>query len=437
MKFGLFKDSKSTTNFFQIEQYINDVELNVTQHPSLSKQVETIQLTKEDLAIIKQLQPYIEPHISNMVEEFYAALSLNQNLVDLINNHSRVERLKVTLTRHLKEMFDGQINSNYVESRTRIAITHVRIGLESDWYLTSFQSLMTSFNKFLQGFQMSKEDILLAVNAFSKLLNLEKQMVIKAYELEQERIRTERNNLKSSMLATVQDIAEKLNRMNQDTSNSLLLISNQSENIKAATSQGLGLVENTEDKSTEGKKLLETQTTLMNTILSSVNMLENSMEALRTSSQKISEIVKLVTSIADQTNLLALNASIEAARAGEHGKGFAVVAEEVRKLAEETKKAVQNVSFLIKETENNISNMTSSVSNVDNQVKLSVETQESLSQSFEQIAQALYGIRSEYGSTFHDIDEIANAISDLADSTTTISSSSDSLLNVVNELSNI
>lgn len=62
---------------------------------------------------------------------------------------------------------------------------------------------------------------------------------------------------------------------------------------------------------------------------------------------KVENIIQLVGDIAAQTNLLALNASIEAARAGEHGKGFAVVAEEVRKLADESGKAVQGISELI------------------------------------------------------------------------------------------
>ena len=143
----------------------------------------------------------------------------------------------------------------------------------------------------------------------------------------------------------------------------------------------------THKATTEGQSELHIAVEGMETINGSTKQVADAVNALYEGSKRISEIVEMITQIASQTNLLALNAAIEAARAGESGKGFAVVAEEVRKLAEQSETAAQEITDLITENASQIEKTFSIMQEQKERVGAGVTQVNHAGQKFDRIAE--------------------------------------------------
>lgn len=389
-----------------------------------SRLLDFVSLTEVDVQNLFDAKQIIEQHLSEIVDTFYEQIAKDPHLMEIINQHSTIERLKKTLERYILDMVSGEIGKDYLIRRKLIGNVHNRINLFPEWYLGAYTLIQKAVFSILSRECPTREIAEQTFQSFLKLCSFDMQVAINTYI----------ESYTSSMMK-LNEIEELQLRL---TESSMTLAANCEEtttSIADKEKQLQSMVEEIDEilntfktmiiRVDDGKKNVELSLVEVDNI---VNTIENTSELtkeLAESSERIGEVIKVIRDISNQTNVLSLNASIESARAGVHGKGFSIVAKEVRNLSHQTRESIERIQEQIKTVQSKVKVFEDSFTKIVEQTSIFKELNKQIIQV---LAHSVNEVRSndlkvkklgefiiDFKKTFNEISEASHNIANMAE----------------------
>lgn len=396
--------------------------LKLDAYPELKEQMGLIGLTIDDLVIIKACKPFMKEHIKEIVSTFYDKVFAVPNLRQIIQQYSTVDRLKKTLTNHILEMFNGDINDEYIQTRIKVARMHFKVGVEPKWYMGAFQQVQEVMTKLVNHEKdWTKNDQEKAVAAIAKLISLETQLVLEEHEKEHLKLRERQyEQVKSELKGKLSLLSEDLAELAEETSTSVQQMIAHTNEIDRNIQSNAERVKQIQVDADDGSELVHGLESQITSIATSTENMGEMVGKLKDSSDKITQIIAMVKQIADQTNLLALNATIEAARAGTQGKGFAVVAQEVRKLAEQSKQSVEQITELIQASTALTDQAVATTADIKGIVGLGLDSSTQTQMKFKQILGSIDQNNQQINQVKEDMKKLIQVIQEIGNDTSKV-----------------